>query len=255
MKKGFTLIYAGTAYLLALLNIAYIVAFLADFGVPKTVNSGAFDGDVLTAITIDVLLVFGFGLHHSITARRWFKRWWTSIVPPHLERATYLYMTAAATAVLVLAWQPIPTTIWHVEQTWIAALIVALYLGVWLMMFSATFHFGHFGFFGLAQAWNRVKQRNESAPEFTSKLLYAAIRHPISLGWMVTPWLTPHMTLGQMLFALTTTGYIIVATYFEEADLIAEFGDRYRRYRQEVPAFFPRLRKRDQRVPDAVTDR
>jgi methanethiol S-methyltransferase len=245
MKKSLILIYAGIAYVLAMANIAYIVAFLADFGVPWTVNSGGYGGEPWTAAVINALLVLGFGLHHSVTARPAFKRWWTRIIPPYLERATYLYMTAAMTAVLVGFWQPVPITIWHVQPFWAVAAIVSLYLGVWLMMFSATFHFGHFGFFGLAQAWRRVREREVTGTTFTARYLYAVVRHPISLGWMVAPWITPHMTVGQLVFALSATAYVLIATWFEEADLVAEFGDRYRRYRAEVPAFIPRVTRSD----------
>jgi hypothetical protein len=40
LSKTFTLAYAGIAYVLARANIAYIVGFLADFGVPKGINGG-----------------------------------------------------------------------------------------------------------------------------------------------------------------------------------------------------------------------
>jgi methanethiol S-methyltransferase len=245
MRKTFTLLYAGVAYVLALANIAYIVGFLANFAVPKGINDGMASVGVAWAVAINAALVLGFGLHHSITARRSFKRWWTTVVPPHLERATYLYMTAAATALLVLGWQPIPITLWQVEHAGLAGAIVVLYLGVWLMMFSATFHFGHFGFFGLAQAWNHARNRGPAPSVFSSRFLYALSRHPISLGWMLTPWLTPHMTVGQLVFALSATTYVLIATRFEERDLIAEFGERYQQYRREVPAFLFAVPRRD----------
>ena len=60
---------------------------------------------------------------------------------------------------------------------------------------------------------------------------------------MLVPWLTPHFTVGQLVFALSVMVYVLIATVFEEADLVAEFGDRYRRYRKEAPAFIPRLRR------------
>ncbi len=233
------LAYAGIAYLLALANIAYIVGFLADFGVPKTVNSGGYDGDLWRAVAIDAALVLGFGLHHSITARTAFKRWWTKFVPAHIERATYLYMTAAATALLVIFWQPVPVTLWRVESVPAIIAITALYLAVWGAMFAATFQFGHLGFFGFAQAWRRVRRTPPPETPLASRYLYALIRHPISLGWMLTPCLVPHFTIGQLVFAASATLYVLMATPFEEADLIDELGDAYRRYRERVPAFLP----------------
>lgn len=56
---------------------------------------------------------------------------------------------------------------------------------------------------------------------------------------MLTPWLVPHFSVGQLVFAISVTVYVLVATVFEERDLISEFGATYRTYRKNVPAFIP----------------
>jgi protein-S-isoprenylcysteine O-methyltransferase Ste14 len=58
---------------------------------------------------------------------------------------------------------------------------------------------------------------------------------------MLTPWLVTHFTVGQLVFALSAAAYVLIATKFEEADLIADLGDDYLRYRERVPAFVPGL--------------
>lgn len=230
------LVYAGIAYLLALLNIAYLIGFIADFGVPKGINDGA-AGPIGLSILIDAGLIALFGLHHSSTARRSFKRWWTGYLPPAMERATYLYMTAVMSCVLVVFWQPVPITVWQVDNGVFAAAIVVAYLITCAMMLAATFHFGHFHFFGLQQAWSHFRQVVSKGSTFSARYLYALVRHPIGLGWMLMPWLTPHMSVGQVVYAVAIAAYVLVATRFEEADLIEELGDDYRRYRRRVPAF------------------
>ena len=248
MKAAFFLLYALGGYLAASGSILYIAGFLADFGVPKTIVEGE-RGALWAAILTDAGLVALFGLHHSLAARRSFKRWWTRIVPAPIERATYLYTTAGITALLVVFWQPIAIPVWEVRAPFAVTLILAAYLATWTMMFAATCHFGHFDFFGLAQAWRNFRRRPPPAAGMTARYLYALVRHPISLGWMLTPWLTPSLTLGHVVFAVSAFLYIMAATPFEEADLIDELGDRYRDYRKRVPAFLPGMRRRGVSCP------
>ena len=48
------------------------------------------------------------------------------------------------------------------------------------------------------------------------------------------------MTAGRLLFALGCSAYILIGIGFKERDLIAQFGERYRRYRAEVGMLLPR---------------
>jgi len=243
IKRYSILIYGLGGYIVASFNLLYIMGFLAEIYVPKNITDGV-QGNLWTAIFFDIGLLWLFGLHHSITARTWFKQIWTRVIPPPIERATYLYMTAIITAILVLFWRPIPITIWQVENETLSGIIYVVYVLVWCLMLLATFQFGHFGFFGLRQAWEEFRNKRASAPGFSARWLYGLVRHPISLGWMLMPWVTPHLSVGHVVFALGVTSYILIATPFEEKDLIDELGARYREYRKNVPAFIPFFRKK-----------
>ena len=241
MVNSLYLIYAAIAYALGMASLAYLFGFLIDFGVPKGINDGEYHS-LWRSILWDTSLVLCFGLHHSVTARSSFKRCWTQWVPQAIERSSYVLMAALLTFVVVYFWKPIPIKIWSADsQLWSGA-ILAAYASTWMMMVASTFHFGHFGFMGLRQAWERYLNRPAHPVPFTVRYLYALVRHPIGLGWMLMPWLTPNMTVGQLVWAVTVTIYVLVATRFEENDLIREIGDGYRKYRTDVPMFVPRIK-------------
>lgn len=238
MNRFLMFVYALVAYVIGLGAIACFIGFIGDIAVPKSIMEGP-QGPVWLAVVVDSALVLGFGLHHSMTARTSFKRWWTQIVPEPIERATYLLMSAAGTFLLVWFWRPIPITIWQVEAGWAVGAIYAAYGTVWLTMVAATFHFGHFSFMGLTQAFDHLRGAARRSSAFGAQYLYALVRHPISLGWMVAPFLVPHFTVGHGVFAAATIVYVLIATPFEERDLIENLGEDYEAYRGRVPAFLP----------------
>ncbi len=59
------------------------------------------------------------------------------------------------------------------------------------------------------------------------------------LGFLLTFWATPTMTVGHLLVAAATAAYTLVTGRFEERDLVSSFGGRYKAYRRRVRMLIP----------------
>jgi methanethiol S-methyltransferase len=243
--------YGVAAYLMFLVVFLYLVGFVADADfwvggvhlVGKSVDRGGIGDGSLTvaALVIDVALLALFAVQHSVMARAAFKHSWTRIVPPSAERSTYVVASNICLVVLFAAWHPITDDVWRVSaQPW-RALLTAVSLTGWAIAFLSTLLIDHFDLFGLRQVFARLRGRGLAEHEFATPFFYRVVRHPLYLGFLIAFWSTPRMTVGHLLFAVATTGYILLAVRLEERDLIRVFGQQYRDYRRRVPLLIPGL--------------
>jgi protein-S-isoprenylcysteine O-methyltransferase Ste14 len=193
------------------------------------------------ALAVDLGLVTLFGLQHSVMARRRFKAWWTRQVPPVAERATFVLAATLSLALLMALWQPLPGVLWEVGQPVVAALLYALAGFGFLVVVWASFAIDHFDLLGLRQIWRHLRRSQPSPPPFQTPWLYRRVRHPMQTGMLIFLWAWPRMTVSHAVLATAMTAYVLIGLWFEERDLVAHFGRRYREYRRRVPALFPGL--------------
>lgn len=237
-------IYGLASYLVFFLSFVYLIAFVGNYWVPRSIDvdpgSGGPESGLPQSIVIDVVLIGVFAVQHSVMARPAFKRWWTRIVPASCERSSYVLVSSLLLILIFWQWRPIATTIWRVEG-WPAAMLIAISGLGWLIGLASTHMIDHFELFGVRQVFDALRGAATRMASFKTPLLYKLVRHPLMLGILLAFWATPHMTAGHLLFAITFTIYILVGVHFEEKDLVAEFGETYERYRQRVPMLLPRL--------------
>lgn len=232
--------YGATCYAIFFVTFLYLIGFVGNWFVPKSIDSGT-AGPLGLALAIDAALLLLFGLQHSVMARPGFKRAWTRVVPASLERSTYVLASSAALIALFWFWQPIPTPLYSFESAGARAAATAVYFLGYGIVLYATFLIDHFDLFGLRQVFLRAIGRSYTEKRFMTPGLYKRIRHPIYIGWIVTFWAAPTFSVGHLLFAAGLTAYILAAIPLEERDLEAQLGQPYRRWRATTPAFVPRL--------------
>lgn len=238
MGKLVAFLYGIVAYLVFAIVIVYAIGFVCGLVVPKTIDSGP-AGPLMESIVINLVLMTIFALQHSVMARPQFKAWWTTIVPKSVERSTYVLLASLALALVFWQWRPIPGVVWEVKEPTIGAFLLYFGLFGWVLVFISTFMINHFELFGLHQVANNLAGKPMPPMKFKTPMLYNVVRHPIYLGFIIFVWATPVMTAGHLLFAAVVTAYIFVGIALEEHDLIAVFGDEYRRYRQRVAMIVP----------------
>jgi protein-S-isoprenylcysteine O-methyltransferase Ste14 len=242
LKRITIFLYGVVSYAVFFATFLYAVGFIGNFGVPRTLDAGP-SRPFLESLAIDLGLLALFALQHSVMARPAFKRWFTRLVAEPAERSTYVLASSLALVVMFALWQPLGGVVWSVDDPAMRAVLWSLFAFGWLLVLVSTFLINHFDLFGLRQVWLQLSGRPYTHLPFGTPGPYRYVRHPLYVGWFFAFWATPTMTVSHLVFAVMTTGYILVAIQLEERDLVAHFGETYRSYRTRVPMLIPFLRR------------
>jgi methanethiol S-methyltransferase len=253
MKRIIAFVYGVACYGAFVATLLYAIGFLANFGVPASIDSAPADPPAI-AFLIDAALLAVFAVQHSVMARPWFKRAWTRFVPEPVERSTYVLFSSVALLLLFYQWRPIGGVVWSVESGFLRYAILASYAAGLLIVLLATFMINHFDLFGLRQVWLYLRGREYTQVSFRTPFFYRYVRHPLYVGWLLTFWSAPVMTAAHLFFAVMTTAYILIAIRFEEHDLETFHGESYRRYRARTPMLIPAIPQEEPAATAAPSD-
>jgi methanethiol S-methyltransferase len=241
-------LYGVACYLAFLATFLYAIGFIGNFGVPKSIDSGP-QLHLSYALAINFGLLGLFAIQHSLMARPWFKNAWIRVVPPPVERSTYVLFSSLALLLLFWKWQPVGGVLWNVESASGRIVLYALYAFGWLTVLIATFLINHFDLFGLRQVWLYLIGRPYTPLRFRTPGPYRLVRHPLYAGWLMVFWSAAVMTAAHLVFAIVTTAYILIAIQFEERDLVRAHGE-YADYRRRVPMLIPFPKRAEKQEAD-----
>jgi methanethiol S-methyltransferase len=191
----------------------------------------AADGAAIPAAVVDTLLFSLFAAHHSLFARTWVKRVVVRLVPPSLERSSFVWVASLLLGVVCAAWQPLPGTIYAHDDPVVVVFHFALVaVGLILTALGAR-QLAPLKLAGIDQARHRTRGQPAS---LTTSFPYNLVRHPIYLGWVLAVFGVPRMTASRFLMACLSTAYLAMAIPWEERLLAREFGSAYGKYARRV---------------------
>jgi protein-S-isoprenylcysteine O-methyltransferase Ste14 len=184
------------------------------------------------AIVVDVTLFTVFAVHHSLFARDPIRKGITRSVGV-LERSTYVWIASALFIAVCAWWQPVAGAVWRIDEpagVWL--LRAAQLVGVWLTLRSALM----IDFLELAgfRQVGRVQKDPPSTADFTTSGPYGWVRHPIYAGWFLLVFAVSSMTMTRLVFALTSSLYLLIAIPLEERALRSSSAGAYEQYMKQV---------------------
>jgi methanethiol S-methyltransferase len=191
------------------------------------------------ALPWDVLLSLAFFLQHSGMVRRPIRARLGKVLPGRYQRALYSIASGIVLALVVLLWQPSETRL--VELQGVPRLIaqVLSISAVGAFVLSAVTLRRSFDPLGLGPISAHLRGRTVRPDDFVVRGPYLWVRHPLYSCILLLFWTNPDITADRLLLSLTWSLWIFVGAVLEERDLIAEFGERYRAYRRQVPMLVP----------------
>ncbi len=191
------------------------------------------------ALAFDAFLSVLFFVQHSTMVRRPFRARLARLIPARYSGVVYAIASGLALIFVVVLWQRVDIPVFQLEGAarWLAVAGSA-FAGVLLLTngYSVRRTIDFLGVRPVRAHWRGTPPR--PAP-FMVEGPYRWVRHPLYACILALLWIRSEMMADGLVLSLLWSAWIIVGTVLEERDLVAEFGDVYRRYQRQVPMLVP----------------
>jgi protein-S-isoprenylcysteine O-methyltransferase Ste14 len=197
------------------------------------------------AIWWNTLVSFVFFVQHSVMVRRSVRRRLALVIPQRYDGAFYAITSGIALAIVAVLLQPGGEPLFVLEGVPRLAVTTAALLAVAGFAWGVR-ALGGVDLLGLrpirAHLRGATGQSSGTVPDGKALVVrgpYLWVRHPLYSLVIVLLWADPAMSLNRLALAAVWSGWIYLGAILEERDLIADFGDAYRLYRDQVPILVP----------------
>lgn len=190
-----------------------------------------------------LLLAFAwllYGAIHSFMASNYFKNFAVKILGKYFRFYRLIYNILAFVLLIPIFFLKLSIeqeALWQVSvyQSIIGKFIIIC--GV-LLIAKALQGYDLFEFSGFD--FNKSQEKNE----FKSDGLLKYMRHPIYFGLLIFVWgiFITDASIKSLSSAIPVTIYLFIGIYFEEKKLMQVFGEKYKKYQDEVPMLIPFLK-------------
>jgi len=191
------------------------------------------------ALAWDAFLSLVFFVQHSGMVRRSFRARLASVLPARYDGAFYATTSGLTLLLVVCLWQRVDIPVFRLEGAarWIA--VAGSFVAAAFLVISGYAVRRTFDLLGLRPIRAHLRGEAPRATPFFVAGPYRWVRHPLYSCILALLWARPEMMADALLLSILWSGWIVVGTVLEERDLVADFGDVYRRYQQRVPMLVP----------------
>ena len=204
------------------------------------------------AALANAALILQFPLAHSALLTQRGGRLLARLIPGRhggtLATTTYAVIASAQLLALFVLWTPSGIVWWRAEGAMFWA-ICAAYATSWGLLIKASFDAGAEVQSGALGWMSLLAGRKPVFPDMPVLGLFRLIRQPIYVAFALTLWTVPVWTPDQLALAISYTAYCLLAPRLKERRFAVRYGDRFARYRAQVPYVLPRKRPRDAQPP------